>query len=152
MTELAKRYGDSLYELAAEEGLAAELLPPLEGAVACLKENPAYLRLLATPSIPQKERTALLGEAFDGQLHPYLLNFFKLLCDEGLLNEAAACARQYHTRYNADAGIVSATALTAVPLTEADRTRLAQKLAEMTGKTVELNVKVDPAVLGGIRI
>ena len=64
MTELAKRYGGSLYELAAEEHLEARLLEELDGAAACIRAEPAYLRLLSTPSIPKKERCALLDEAF----------------------------------------------------------------------------------------
>jgi len=152
VTELAKLYGGSLYDLAAEEHLESELLEQLDGAVACLWEEPAYLRLLSTPSIPKKERAALLGEAFDGQAHPYIVNFLKLLCDEGLLRELPGCARTYRSRYNADNGIVEVTAVTAVPLDEAARGKLRRKLAAMTGKTIDLTARTDPSVLGGIRL
>jgi len=43
-------------------------------------------------------------------------------------------------------------AVTAVPLTEAQHGRLAEKLAKLTGKTVELTNRVDPSVLGGVRL
>lgn len=69
MTELAKRYGGSLYELAAEENLTDELSQQLRTAVNSIEAEPQYLRLLSTPSVPKKERCALLDKAFEGA-HP----------------------------------------------------------------------------------
>ena len=152
MTELAKRYGDSLYELAAEENLVDQILEELQGAVGCLKADPEYLRLLGTPNIPKKERAALLGQAFDGQVHPYVVNFLKLLCDEGLLGEVGGCLQAYRSRFNKDRGIAEATAVCAAPLSGAERQKLLDKLSAMTGKTIDLTVKVDPSLLGGIRV
>ena len=86
MTELAKRYGGSLYDLAAEEQLTDQLLAELDVALDCFNQEPAYLRLLSTPGVPKKERCALLDKAF-AEAHPYLVNFLKLLCEENLLAE-----------------------------------------------------------------
>ena len=80
MTETARMYGGSLYDLAAEEGLEARILGELDEAVALFKANPDYLHLLSTPSIPKKERCGLLDEALRGQVHLYVLNFLKILC------------------------------------------------------------------------
>ena len=44
------------------------------------------------------------------------------------------------------------TAVTAVALTQEQHARLTEKLTQLTGKTVELENKVDPAVLGGVRL
>lgn len=53
MTETGKRYGTSLYELAAEEGLTERILAELDVAVNAMQEH-GYLRLLMTPSVPKK--------------------------------------------------------------------------------------------------
>ena len=45
MTETARMYGGSLYDLAAEEGLEARILGELDEAVALFKANPDYLHL-----------------------------------------------------------------------------------------------------------
>ena len=152
MTELAKRYGGSLYELAAEENLTDELLQQLRTAVNSIEAEPQYLRLLSTPSVPKKERCALLDEAFRGQVHLYVLNFLKILCENGTLRELPGCARAYRIRYNAAHGILEATATTAVAMTEQQAKSLHEKLEKLTGKTIDLKTKVDPAVLGGIRL
>ena len=152
MTETAKMYGGSLYDLAAEEGLETRILGELDEVQQLLKQNPDYLRLLSTPSIPKKERCGLLDEALRGQVHLYVLNFLKILCEKGTLRELSGCARAYRIRYNQAHGILEATAVSAVPLTEQQRTALHAKLESLTGKTIDLKTKVDAKVLGGIRL
>ena len=109
-------YGGSLYDLAAEEGLDERILGELDGVTALLNGDAEYLHLLSIPSIPKKERCALLDEAFRGQVHLYVLNFMKLLCEKGALRELPGCARAYRLRYNEAHGILEATAVSAVPL------------------------------------
>ena len=152
MTETAKMYGGSLYDLAAEEGLETRILGELDEVQQLLKQNPDYLRLLSTPSIPKKERCGLLDEALRGQVHLYVLNFLKILCEKGTLRELSGCARAYRIRYNQAHGILEATAISAVPLTEQQLSALHTKLESLTGKTIDLKTKVDAKVLGGIRL
>ncbi len=152
MTETAKMYGGSLYDLAAEEGLETRILGELDEVQQLLKQNPDYLRLLSTPSIPKKERCGLLDEALRDRVHLYVLNFLKILCEKGTLRELSGCARAYRIRYNQAHGILEATAVSAVPLTEQQRAALHAKLESLTGKTIDLKTKVDAKVLGGIRL
>ena len=69
-----------------------------------------------------------------------------------LLAELPGCVRAYRDRYNADHGIIEATVVSAVPLNDTSREKLLAKLQEMTGKTVRLTAKVDPSILGGLRL
>ena len=82
MTETARVYGGSLYELAAEEHLEEEILSEMKEIRALFRENPEYPRLLSEPSIPRKERIGLIDAAFGSQAEPYLVNFIKLLCEK----------------------------------------------------------------------
>jgi F-type H+-transporting ATPase subunit delta len=152
MTETAKMYGGSLYGLAAEEGIETELLPQVEGTAKLFADSPDYLHLLSLPNLPKKERCGLIDEAFGGQVHAYVVNFLKILCENGLLRELSGCAAEFRARYNAAHGIVEAAAVSAVALTDAEKARLEEKLSAMTGKTVHVHNRVDPTVLGGIRL
>lgn len=152
MTQAAKIYGDALYELALSEGLTDKLLPELDAVQEIFARTPDYYRLLSAASLSKQERCGLLEEAFGGRIERYLLNFLKLLCENGRLRQLKACAQEYRLRYNEDNGILAATAVTAVPLTPALRQKLIDKLAQITGKKIDLQVKVDPDVLGGVRL
>lgn len=105
MTETARMYGGSLYDLAAEEGLDERILGELDGVTALLNGDAEYLHLLSIPSIPKKERCALLDEAFRGQVHLYVLNFMKLLCEKALCGSCraapglTACATMRRTAF-----------------------------------------------------
>ena len=146
MTKTAKIYGDSLYDLAAEEKLTEEILPQMEQVAVLFKENPDYLTLLSEPSIPKTERVGLLDKAFEGQLSLYLL------CESGMLREYRDSCRQFKARYNEDHNIAEAVVTTAVALTEAQAQALKERLEKISGKTVLLTQKTDSTVLGGIRV
>ncbi len=151
MTELAKRYGGSLYELAAEEELEDRILQELDAVLAILQEHPDYLRLLCAPNLPKAERCALLDEAFV-DAHPYTVNFLKVLCDLGALRELSGCVRAYRDLYNRAHDILEATVTAAVDLDGATREKLCHALQKRTGKHISLRVRVDPSLLGGIRL
>jgi F-type H+-transporting ATPase subunit delta len=57
----------------------------------------------------------------------------------------------FERMYNKEMGIVIAEVTTAVPLDSAHQSEVAKHLATLTGaRTVDLRVKVDPSILGGI--
>ena len=152
MTQTAKNYGDALYELARDENLCPQISTELSGVCRLFRENPAYTELLSAPSVSKTERVGVLDEAFAGRVHPYVLHFLKLLCERGHIRELEQCGRQFRDRYNEDRGILAAVAVTAVPLTPELREKLRLKLGDLTGKQVEIHNRVDPSVLGGIRL
>lgn len=152
MTQIAKNYADALYELARDEGLDEQIYAQLREIQALMEENPDYVRLLSAPNLPKPERLAALDEAFSGRVHPYLLHFLKLLCERGHIRELKDCAIQYRRRRNADLGILDAVAITAVPLRAELREKLRARLQALTGKQIEMQYRVDPGVLGGIRL
>ena len=106
-------YGGALYDLAKDEGLSAQILADLGAFAAVFRENPDYRRLLTEPSIPKAEREALLDEAWKDALHPYTLNFVKLLCANGTVSQLPDCETVYRARYNEDNNILAVTAVSA---------------------------------------
>ena len=152
MTGQERVYGGSLYELALEEGLSGEILSQLEQVVELFDQNPAYWQFLSTLSIPKDERCTALDEALRGQVQPYLLNFLKILCENGTAGTLPGCAAEYRRRYDADNGIVEVRAVTAVELSKELRQALQQKLEQTLEKTVRLVCRVDETCLGGVRL
>ena len=150
MTELAREYGDGLYLLAEEENLSREILEQLLSLKSLFREQPDFVRLLGNMSLSKEERVKILDSVLRGQIHPYLLNFLKILCERCALNEYEGCLAAFKALYNQEHGIVEATVTTAVPLDDEQRARLAEKLSAMTDKTVSLVEKVDESLMGGV--
>lgn len=152
MTETARKYGGSLYELAKEEGRTDETLSQLRQVLDLMKENPEYEKLLSEPSIARQERTKLLDEAFGDSLWPYLLNFLKILCEKGYVSELKGMAKEFRRLYNEDHGIAEATVTSAREMTEAQKSALTAKLEKMSGRKVDAVYYINPALIGGIRL
>ena len=85
MTELAREYGEGLYALCAEENLTGDMLSEVQAMKALLRQEPDFVRLLSNMSIGKQERVDILDHALRGQVHPYMLNFLKILCERGAL-------------------------------------------------------------------
>jgi F-type H+-transporting ATPase subunit delta len=152
MTTATSLYGQSLYDLAAEEGFSEEILKQMEAVDGIFRDNPDYITLLLEPSIPRRERLGLLEEAFKDQLHPYLQNFLMILLENSLLRGFSSCVRTYRASYYKDHGIEEATVTSAVKLTDEQAQALKSKLEQISGKSIILKQKVDSSVLGGLRV
>ena len=121
MTEQSREYGEGLYALCAEEALSGDVLEQLDVLNDSFKAQPDYLRLLSNMSLAREERLDILDRTLRGQVHPYVLNFCKILLEKGLLHEFSDCAKAYRARYLQDNGIVEASVTTAVPLDDGQR-------------------------------
>ena len=152
MTEVGNVYGESLYELAKEENLTQEIGGQLKVLQQSFREEPDFVRLLSSPNLTKAERCQILDESFRDKVHPYLLNFLKILTEKGYIRQFSACCAAYGEHYDQDNGILPVTAVTAVPLSAQQAEKLTGKLSQLTGKTVRLANRVEPGVLGGIRL
>ena len=152
MTEHARVYGGSLYDLAAEEQLTEAIKNDMQEIKQIFRDNPDYIRLLSEPSIKKDERTDLIEKAFGDGAQRYLVNFLKILCERGLLNEVEGCFNEFTRRYNADHNISEAIVTSAIELNDQQKAALKAKLEKTSGKTIELVVKVDPSVVAGIKV
>ena len=152
MTEVGSVYGLSLYQLAKDESLAKTIGEELIVLQEAFRAEPDFIRLLSSPNLSKAERCQILDQSFRSKVHPYVLNFLKILTEKGYMRHFADCCDAYTESYNADNGILSVTAVTAVVLTDAQRDKLAAKLQKLTGKEILLRNRIDPSVLGGIRL
>ena len=152
MTEVGTVYGESLYELAKEESLSQQLGEQLKVLQQSFRQEPDFLRLLASPSLTKAERCQILDDSFRGKVHPYLLNFLKILTEKNYIRYFFDCFDAYAQCYNADNGILPVTAVTAVALTAQQTDALCTKLSRMIGKKIDLSNRIDPSCLGGIRL
>ena len=152
MTDIVNVYGQALYDLARDEGLTDKILQQITVLDEGFSAEPAFLQLLSTPSIPKQERCQVLDDSLRGQVHPYVLNFLKILTEKGYMRHFSGCCRLFRQQYNQDNGILPVTAVTKLPLSEELRRKLVDKLSGITGKTIELDCRVDPECLGGVRL
>lgn len=152
MTDAGSVYGQALYDLALSEGLTQSIRDQLEVLRQSFEAEPDFIRLLSTPALSKEERCQILDNSFRGKLQPYLLNFLKILAEKGYMRHFSDCCDAYRDCYNRDNDILPVKAVAAIPLTDDQQKRLQDKLSALTGKTIDMDIRIDPGVLGGIRL
>ena len=152
MTEVGNVYGESLYELAKDENLTQPIGDQLNVLQQCFRQEPDFVRLLSSPNLTKTERCQILDDSFRGKVHPYLLNFMKILTEKNYIRYFCDCCDAFAERFRQDNVIVRVTAVTAVELSTAQAEKLTDKLSRITGKKIELCNRIDPACLGGVRL
>ena len=152
MTQIAATYAQALYDLAKDENLTEEILAQLQALQEGISAEPDFVRLLSAPGLSKEARCGILDESFRDKVHTYVLSFMKILVEKGYMRHFADCYKAYKTFYNEDHGILPVLAVTAVALTDTQKQKLTAKLESITGKSVELTNRVDPSVLGGVRL
>ena len=152
MTEVAKSYGGALFELCLEDGCEKQVLDELCFVDRLMGENPEWLKLLSAPIIKKEERLEMLDGALKNAVHPYVLNFLKILCTHGYIGQYENCRKEFLNRYYEVNNIAVAKVESAVELSQEQQARLSKKLSEATNKNIILQCAVEPSLLGGLRI
>lgn len=152
MTQVGTVYGEALYSLAREEGLSKSILEELQALRDSFSQEPDFVRLLSTPNLSKEERCGIVDDCFRGKVHLYVLNFMKILTEKGYIRHFSDCCGAFRDLYNRDNGVLPVTAVTAAPLSREQSGKLKAKLMAITGKSIDLTNRVEPAVLGGVRL
>ena len=152
MNQVGSVYGQALYALTKDEGCSLQVLQELSALGESFRQEPKFLRLMSAPNLSKEERCGILDESFRNKVHPYVLNFLKILTEKGYMQRFSDCCKEFRQAYNEDHGILEVFAYTAIELTADQKERLSQKLHAVTGKTIDLINRVDPSCLGGVRL
>jgi F-type H+-transporting ATPase subunit delta len=147
-TAAAKRYARAVFELAESEGQVGEWGRRL-GQVSAVLSDPEVARALTNPTIATEQRMAIVSDLFDGS---EATNLAKLLIESDRVRDVGAIADEFQRLADEAAGRVRATVTTAVELSSKDRDRVAEELSKRLSREIHLDVLVDPAILGGLKL
>jgi len=145
----ARRYAEAAYSLALRDDTVETWRSELDSAAEVVGEE-RIGRALANPSIPLETRLATAEETFGKLVGKKALNLIGLLLRRGRIEELPRLAAEFRRLDDERQGIIHATATSASPLTKDEVRALTQRLEQDTGGRIELDVEVDPSLLGGL--
>ncbi len=151
MRETGTIYGNSLFSLAADEGLDALIKEQLEAVEAVRAESADFFSMLDAPQLSAEEKLGIADAVFEG-CHPYVVNTVKLLIERRSLAAFGYLVKAYIRAYNKAHNITVVTAVTAVELGPEAEASLVEKLRARLGKEIVLKKRVDPSVIGGVTL
>lgn len=144
----AKRHAQAVFRIAQERG-ELEAWPAELKRLAQGVEKPGLRMLLEDPRLSLKQKMGLLEEELK-VVNPLVLNLASLLVSRGRLGLAQGIAEEYGRLLLAHQGIEPVEVVSAVPLDEVEKERIAQKLSAILGKRVLVKPRVDPGIIGGL--
>ncbi len=150
---VATRWAEALLVAAQRAGVVEPLAESYRVLVEEMAANRDLQVFLHAPQIPEREKKALLERVLGGRVEPLLLTFFELLLDKGRIEHSRDIQKVFATLVEASQGVQRAVVTTAIPLpNDLADSGCATNLATLTGKTIILEKKTDPAVIGGVSV
>ena len=148
---LAGRYATALFELAHEQhalDAVSASLATLKGTIA---ESDEFRRLIASPLVGRSEATKAIAAAAAAMgLDPLTANFLGVLAQNRRLGQIDAVIRAFRGLLARHRNQTTADVISAHPLADDQIAALKAKLTQQTGRDVSIDLKVDPAILGGL--
>jgi F-type H+-transporting ATPase subunit delta len=145
------RYATALFELARDERAIDAVLLDLDQFNAMLDVSADLRRLVRSPVFSADMQVKALTVVLDrAGITGISANFLKVLTANRRLFAVADVIRAFRALVAKFKGEAAADVTVAEPLSDKNLDALKTALKSVTGKDVALNVKVDPAIIGGL--
>ncbi|MCX7823134.1 MAG: ATP synthase F1 subunit delta [Syntrophobacterales bacterium] len=148
---VAKRYAKALFELALSEGKLEECMEELKALERLLDEVPEFEKVFKSPIYPEEvKRQTLATIKEQSEMSPLLFRFLELLIEKRRADYLRDIVHVYERLYDEHNNIVRAEVTAATDLDERVIEKIASSLKEMVGKTVIVEFRKDPELIGGV--
>jgi F-type H+-transporting ATPase subunit delta len=147
----ARRYADAIFELAERDNAFDRWRDDLRAAAAIAADE-RVTRVVSSPRIPLTEREQLMDRLLGQRLSKPAMNLVHILVQRGNLELVSAIGAEYQRLLNAKRGVVSAVVTSAKPLSADEDRAIRDRVAQLTGSTVDVQTAVDPQLIGGLTV
>ncbi len=150
---ILERYAKSLADIAFEENLEEKVTEDLKTYNEIFRTVPDILEIFHSPAVPRETKGNLLGELMaQHPVNPITRNFLRILLQHNRIRYFQQILDAFLRSVNERKGIVSARVTAAEPMSQQEVASLESRLSGMTGKHVNIELKTDASLLGGIVI
>jgi len=145
-------YAQALINEAQKQNALAEVTDDVRGIGQLLRENKAFLGFTQALTLGEEERINALNKIFSGRVHPLTLQVILSISRRDRLMFLRGLVSGFETLLKKMGGHVDAAIVTARELSPAVVDRVKQGVGRSLGKTVDVTVKIDPALIGGMTL
>jgi F-type H+-transporting ATPase subunit delta len=148
---MAGRYATALFDLARDANTIDTVKSDLGRFDALVAESPDLARLVRSPVFSADQQLQALSAVLDSMgIGGLAARFLKLVTKNRRLFAARDMVRGYRELVAQHNGEATAEITVAEPLKDEHAAALKNALKAVSGKDVDLAVKVDPAIIGGL--
>lgn len=148
---VAGRYATALFDLALEQKALDKVRADLDRFSEMIAGSADLDRLVRSPVFGADEQVRALGPVLkQAKIDGISANFIKLVAAKRRLFALPLIIKAFRTMVASHKGEVAASVTVAEPLSDDHLSALKSALNTVTGKDVDLQVDVDPAIIGGL--
>jgi F-type H+-transporting ATPase subunit delta len=148
---MAGRYATALFDLARETNTIDAVKADLERFDALIAGNPDLARLVRSPVFSADEQGRALSAVLErAAIGPLAVKFLKLVTSNRRLFAVRDMIRGFRELVALHKGEATAEVTVAEALKDEHLGALRAALKAVSGKDVDLDIKVDPAIIGGL--
>jgi len=152
-SDVGERYAQALFELASDQHETAAVEADLKRLKAMIAESRDLKLLIASPAFDaEAKQRGLTAVAEAAGLAATTRKFVGLVAANRRASALLAMIAAFERLAAEARGAISAEVTTALPLTDAQRSALADALRAALGKAPEIETRVEPAILGGVKV
>jgi F-type H+-transporting ATPase subunit delta len=149
---IADLYARSLLDLAEQSGTVDAVANDLDTVSTLLTENPDFEAFLASPYFAEQTKRDLVRKVFAGRLQSLTLNFLSVMIDHNRGMFLPKIIERYRQLYRVYQGYRTVDVTVAQPMSNEQMDKLSRELADALHAKVDLDVHVDPSIIGGVVI
>jgi F-type H+-transporting ATPase subunit delta len=147
---VARKYAETLFELAVREQRAEEYGAALRSVAGQLDAEPRFRMFLETPRIDDEDKKELVRKVFGESVPKHVLNFVLVTIDKRRQRLLQQIASEYALLVDEHLGREHVAVTVARTLDEQTSGMIEERLSKALGKQAIPHVRVKPEILGGI--
>jgi ATP synthase F1 delta subunit len=151
MEEIADVYSRSLFEVASDKGDLDRVHEELGEFADALSGDKDMQVFFFSPYFSSQEKKEGIGRMIDGADENFV-RFLELLAERHRMPAIFRIRREFDDLWRKQNKLLRVTVTSAVDLDPELVEGIGKRIEEQTGQSVELSSKVDPEVLGGLKL
>ena len=152
-TDAGQRYAQALFDLAKDENAVAPIEADLKSLKTAIHESADLRRLIDSPAFGAQDKAKGINAIAEAAgFNATTKKFLGLVAANRRTSHLLAIIGSFENLSADWRGVVSAEVVTALPLSAAQSKGVAAALRTALGKDPEISTRVDPSILGGIKV
>ena len=148
---VARRYAAALADVITKTGDAQSIQNELKMWETMMTSNKDLLEVFSNPAIQHKAKENLLENLIEkSKPSKTAANFLRVLLRNNRLTENSQINERFTSVLEERSGGVTASVVSARPLSDAEKSELQTNLEKLTGKRIRANFETDQNIIGGV--
>ena len=146
---VSQRYAEALLVAAIDDASEDAVSADLAGLKALIEASADLRMLLKSPVIKREKKRDIFRSMFDGKVNATTLGFLDLLAEKGRESALPFIIEKFASLRNKRMGVLHLNVTSGTTLSGEQQKALQERFADLTQKTISMDVAVDASLRGG---